>query len=294
MGNSFELTVEGLPESAISTATVTLTENITKEELLAFPGFKTWISTLQENLALQYTDESHAFHKDPYTLRSIMVQSVDWFGPKVGFVKINAEIKNESGPPLPGIALLRGGSVAILMILRPKDAPNEKLVVLVEQARIPAGSLSFLEIPAGMLDGHGNLQKHKATEEIKEETGLEVNHHELIDISKLAVEQSTFRVGDRNPQPAVYPSPGGSDESINILLWEKEIPREKIKKLEGKATGNRKEGELIKVRVCKYEDLWKVGARDGKTLAAWALYEGLSKMGIIEKEVKALNETGKS
>jgi hypothetical protein len=125
------------------------------KDLQEFPAFKTWSETLEANLALQYTQEDHQFHKDPYQLRSVTVQSVDRWGPKnkLGFVKINADIKTEDGKSfLPGIALLRGGSVAMLMIIRPIDSPGEKLVVLTEQSRAAAGSLSFLEIPAGMVD----------------------------------------------------------------------------------------------------------------------------------------------
>jgi hypothetical protein len=43
---------------------------------------------------------------------------------------------------------------------------------------------------------------------------------------------------------------------------------------------------MITLRVCDYEDLWKEGARDAKTMAAWALYEGLSRAGTLQKELK--------
>lgn len=84
---------------------------------------------------------------------SVTIQSVDFFGNRLGFVKLSADVRNKDGY-LPGIAFLRGGSVAMLMILRPSDSKNERWVVMTEQARIPAGSLRFMEIPAGMLDKH--------------------------------------------------------------------------------------------------------------------------------------------
>jgi ADP-sugar diphosphatase len=56
--------------------------------------------------------------------------------------------------------------------------------------------------------------------------------------------------------------------------------------LRGRLTGERRQGELITLRLCEYEDLWKEGARDAKTLAAWALYEGLRRSGILQKELK--------
>ena len=172
---------------------VTLTNDITQQQLLDFPAFKTWQNTLKSSLASQYKDPEHTFKENPYTLRSVTVQSVDYFGdskkapPKVGFVKIHADIRN-SNSYLPGIAFLRGGSVAMLMILRPSDSKTERVVVMTEQARIPAGSLRFLEIPAGMID-RGTFVG-AAAKEIKEETGLEVKEEELIDLTQLALAEA--------------------------------------------------------------------------------------------------------
>lgn len=198
---------------------VRLPENITQEQLLSFAAFKDWKSTLRQNLDLQGIDPDHAFYNDPYKLYSIWIQSVDWFGPAIGFIKLKAIIKNsKAGPGLPGVALLRGGSVAVLMILRPEGTSDERYVVLTEQPRIPAGSLQFLEIPAGMLDGETGFSG-KAAKEILEETGLRIPKEELIDMTELALRSS--RVRDKSLKNAMYPSPGGSDEFIAILLWEK-------------------------------------------------------------------------
>ena len=88
---------------------VYLPENINREQLEAFPAFNTWKTALTESLAKQ-SEPNHAFHDDPYILRKITIQSVDWFGPRIGFVKLNAEIKaskpDGNGRPkmLPGIS----------------------------------------------------------------------------------------------------------------------------------------------------------------------------------------------
>lgn len=221
---------------------------------------------------------------DPYTLRSIAIQSVDWFGKRIGFLKLKAVIRNRAGKDdpkkdLPGIAFLRGGSVAMLMILRPKDSRDERLVVMTEQPRVPAGSLAFWEIPAGMLDDEGTFSG-AAAKEIYEETGFQIPQSELIDLTALALQHSKIPE-NKSLQQAMYPSPGGSDEFIPIFLWEKELDRQEIEDLRGKLMGTRREGELITLRVCDYEDLWREGARDAKTLAAWALYEGLNRAGVM-------------
>jgi len=61
-------------------------------------------------------------------------------------------VENKKKEPLTNVVFLRGGAVAVLIILRPSDSPDERYVVMTEQPRIPAGSLNFMEIPAGMLD----------------------------------------------------------------------------------------------------------------------------------------------
>lgn len=163
----------------------------------------------------------------------------------------------------------------MLMILRPRDSSHERWVIMTEQARIPAGSLCFKEIPAGMLDESGTFVGG-AVNEIKEETGLDIPANELIDLTALAL---TDAGGKEKLQDGVYPSPGGSDEFIPIFLWEKELERSEIDDLRGKLTGLRAEGEKITIKLVKYEELWRYGVRDGKTLAAWALYEGLKREG---------------
>ena len=80
---------------------------------------------------------------------------------------------------------------------------------------------------------------------------------------------------------AVYPSPGGSDEFIPVFLLRKRTSRNEIEGLKGKLTGLRDHGEKITLRLCHLDDLWSVAARDGKTLAAVALFEGLRRAGMI-------------
>jgi ADP-sugar diphosphatase len=261
---------------------VELTEELSKDQLLAFPAFKTWLSTLESSLNLQKQD-SHPFHSAPYKLRSITVQSCDFFGGgRLGFVKLRAEVSNDAGEKLPGSVFLRGGSVAMLLVLRPEDAKDtsEEYVILTVQPRIPAGSLAFVELPAGMLDDNGTFTG-AAAKEIKEETGLEIREEDLVDMTKLANQRAGGVTSEEELQEAVYPSPGGSDEFIPVFLLRKRMSRNEIEGLKGKLTGLRDHGEKITLRLCHLDDLWNVAARDGKTLAAVALFEGLRKAGMI-------------
>lgn len=170
------------------------------------------------------------------------------------------------------------------LILQPDDAPqsskNDKFVILTLQPRIPAGSLAFPELPAGMLDDSGTFAGG-AAKEIKEETGLSIPQNELIDMTSLALQSERSEEDTEKLQNAVYPSPGGSDEFIPLFLHQKIVPRREIEDMQGRLTGLRKEGEKITLKLVPLERLWREGARDGKTMAALALYEGLRREGKI-------------
>lgn len=257
---------------------------------MGFKAFREWLKALTENLKLQSTS-GHTFQSDPWMLKEVKVHSVTIFATgKIGFMTIEATLRRSHEKPLQldRVVFLRGGSVAMLMILRPKDARQERYVIMTEQPRVGACGMSFLEIPAGMLDDSDEIIG-KAVEEIKEETGFTIHKEELIDMTQLALGQAETKEGVK---PAMYTSPGNLDEYIPLLLWEKELDRKEIESLKGKLTGERKQDEMITLRVCDYNILWKEGARDAKTLGAWALYEGLNRSGKIEEKLRDIR-TGK-
>lgn len=91
------------------------TPGLRQDQLLSFPAFKTWLSTLQHSLATQ-KQKSHTFYEAPYQLRRIDIQHVDFFGEeRIGFLKLNADVSNDKGEKLPGSVFLRGGSVAMMV-----------------------------------------------------------------------------------------------------------------------------------------------------------------------------------
>ena len=163
-----------------------------------------------------------------------------------------------------------------------EEKEKEEYVILTKQPRIAAGSLSFLELPAGMLDDSGTFAG-AAAKEIKEETGLDIREDELIDLTAMAVDALSAEERESGTEShlekAMYPSPGGSDEFIPILMVRKSMERGEIEGLRGKLTGLREHGEKITLKIVKLGDVWKVGGRDGKTLGAVALLEGLRREG---------------
>ena len=96
---------------------VHLTSDLSEDQLLSFPAFKNWTGTLKQSLK-QQENKSHTFHDAPYKLRSIDIQSVDFFGKskdRIGFIKLTAQVTNDNDEYLPGSVFLRGGSVAMLV-----------------------------------------------------------------------------------------------------------------------------------------------------------------------------------
>lgn len=276
---------------------VYLPNTITLHELENMPAFKNWKTTLHNNLKLQ-DSKDHAFHEHPYSLRSIEVKSVTKFpNGNVGFITIDASVERDHFPgdqgdqSLPGTAFLRGGSVAMLMILRPEYSKDERYVILTEQPRIPTGSLQSLEIPAGMLDDSNHF-RGAAARKIEEETCFKIPPSQLINMTELALGSSDHP--EVSLQSAMYPSPGGCDEYITLFLWEKELDRQEIEDLRGRLAGERTQNETITLHVREYEALWRDGARDAKTLAAWALYEGLSRSGELQRYKKRKLESSGS
>ncbi|TDZ35944.1 Nudix hydrolase 14 [Colletotrichum spinosum] len=263
---------------------VSLPTGLTQDQLLSFRPFNNWVKGLTSSLALQAHNANHPFHADPYHLRRIAVQSFDMFGPRVGFVKVKAEVSNSAGESLPAVVFLRGPSVAMLVILVPDDVPadgGERYVVLTVQPRVAAGSLSFVELPAGMVDDGGSFAG-AAAKELEEECGLRIHESELRCLSELAGAGRASEQADGEGLPdAMFPSAGGCDEFITIYSHERRVPREQLEEWSGKLTGLRDHGEKITLKLVPMHDLWREGARDAKCLAAVALWEGLKREGKV-------------
>src|SRR5690242_35053 len=100
-----------------------------------------------------------------FNIRSIEFQSVDIGNhgrqPRVRFIKFKADVVDSVGKPFAGIVFMRGGSVAILVIL---ECEGEEYTLLTIQPRFPGGNFAFPEIPAGTLEDDGNFARGAARE----------------------------------------------------------------------------------------------------------------------------------
>lgn len=266
-----------------------------KADQVAVNTAQNWISTLSHSLSLQ-SQPSHPFHSNPYRLKDITIESYSLFrANNIGFLKLSANVSTIDGNSrLPGVIFLRGPAVAMLVVLIPDDVPptdadalDEAYVLLTVQPRIPTGSLGFVELPAGMIDGDSNFAG-VAAKEIEEELGMVIKQTELTCLTDKVGEIRQARKARRgeaagsgkardptsaeNIPFAMYPSAGGCDEYVKIFSHERRVPRSTLQEWEGRYGGLRDEGEMITLKVVPLEDLWLEGAMDSKALAAVALY----------------------
>jgi ADP-sugar diphosphatase len=217
-------------------------------------------------------------------IQKVVVQSVDYFGPRVGFLKIEA-VALFNGVRVPGICFLRGGAVSILVLLK---CEGETWVVCTRQPRVPVGSAGLLELPAGMLDDSGAFAG-VAAKELAEETGIRLGAEDLKDLTKLALDLdleksggggSAIAVEKPNKKCGMYPSAGGCDEFLRLMFHERNVTRAELDAMRGKATGNLEEGEVIVLELIRYDLLWRV-CSDAKALSSMLLYERLRTAGAL-------------
>ncbi len=206
--------------------------------------FKRWLASLDPGIVLK------AVHFD----------SVSRIGEDhILFIKMETyAIEKSTGRRLPSVVHLSGGCVAVLVIL---NVEGKKYVVLVEQARLPVGSLEFLEIVAGRMDDSDDAA-FVAQKELREEAHIEVGLKDLVNLTEyFAPEKKGLR-----------PSAGFTDEFIEIFICEIDVSYKEIAAIDGRQCGLIEENEKIKLRVVPYEEVHRK-TTDMKALSALCLYE---------------------
>ncbi|GLT62429.1 hypothetical protein SLA2020_351730 [Shorea laevis] len=181
------------------------------------------------------------------SLKRVLIQGVDMFGERIGFLKFK-----------------------LTFLIRKQEKRFQTYAVLTEQVRVPVGRL-ILELPAGMLDDDNGDFVGTAAREVEEETGIHLNLEDMVDLTAFLDPSTGCRA---------FPSLGGCDEEISLILYRGHVDKEIIMQLQGKETGLRDHGELIKVRVVPYKNLWRMTA-DSKVLMAIALYEMAKGEGLL-------------
>ncbi len=211
-----------------------------------------------------------------FDVKSIDFKSVNFSphdkAPQVRFMTTEAEVVHPNGKRVKRVTFMRGGSVAILLVL---VCDGKEYTVLTRQPRFSIGQYAFLEIPAGTIDQGGKFAG-EAARELFEETTIEIREEDLIDLIKTIYGEN---------QKGVYASPGGTDEYFRIFVRRMDVSMEFLSSLQGKETGLASESEEITLVVIPLQDL-PLMAPDAKSLAALTLYETAKKLGKLEYILK--------
>ncbi|CAH2071342.1 unnamed protein product [Thlaspi arvense] len=224
--------------------------------------FRNWLRNLES--------ETGILADGTMTLKQVLIQGVDMFGKRIGFLKFRADIfDKESGQKVPGIVFARGPAVAVLILLESND---DTYAVLTEQVRVPTGKI-VLELPAGMLDDDEGDFVGTAVREVEEEIGIKLKKEDMVDLTAFLDPSTGHRI---------FPSPGGCDEEMSVFLYRRQVEQETIRQLQGKETGLREHGEFIKVRLVPYRELWRKTA-DAKVLMSIGLYEMAQREGLVSR-----------
>lgn len=143
--------------------------------------------------ALKFKNFVLEFNHAEISLTAITIRNVYPFGPNLGFAFLDCATKTRNGGKmLPGAVFLRGGAVAILVIV---SCDDKHYVLLTKQYRIPVGGFAIVEAVAGMMDEDKD-PIGVAIKELQEESGIAIKRADLI------------QLGDMTP------SAGGCDEKI--------------------------------------------------------------------------------
>lgn len=213
------------------------------EEVVAAPKFLKWVAGL-----------------DPrFVVKSVKVLATMFTKNGLLFAFLDCDVTDQSGNKVPGAVFLRGGAVAVLVVLKDKllrlgQRTYDKYFVLTVQPRFPVGTFEAVECVAGMVDENTKNVVGVAVKELQEETGID-----------------RISISDLIPLGSIFSTMGGCDEEVALFAFEAEWPLERIQALQAKLTG---EGphEKIKLVVVPEEELLHMARKDPKAVIAYFKY----------------------
>ncbi|XP_021286904.1 nudix hydrolase 14, chloroplastic isoform X2 [Herrania umbratica] len=146
--------------------------------------FKKWLKNLES--------ESGILANGDMTLTQVLIQGVDMFGKRIGFLKFKADIIDKgTGKKVPGIVFARGPAVAVLILL---ESDGETYAVL--------------------------------TEQVEEEIGIQLNLEDMVDLTAFLEPSTGFKVfpspGGCDEEIGLFLYRGCVDKNIITQLQGKE------------------------------------------------------------------------
>lgn len=198
---------------------------------------------------------------DPrFEVHQITFQAVDFKGPPSPDKILFLRFKVKTQKSFEEIVELRGGTVVLFPVF---TCEGIRYTVLTKQARIATGKYELVESPAGMVE-NGTF-RGAAANEFEQELDMVFADEELVDLTA-----SLPGEGD-----GIYFSPGLLDEWARFYAVERDLTREQLSEIQGKATGLLEEGEQITLWVVPLDEVPSC-TRDGKTFIALYLYNQYS------------------
>lgn len=89
-----------------------LQTNIDVASVLEFKPFKDWVSAISK--------ESYSVKKKELEFKKVEIQNVDYFGPKIGFIKFKVDARLiENGKNVPGIVFMVINSKILFFVINP-------------------------------------------------------------------------------------------------------------------------------------------------------------------------------
>lgn len=177
------------------------------------------------------------------------------FGFSVGLAKLTDRY---NGKEVPGFFFCRGDAVASQIIVNITDAEPEEeksYYLLCRQARACTGGY-ITELVAGMVDNATGNYRGPMINEVKEETGLDINTRR----------RAMLEIGN------AYPSPGGCDERITFYHIEIDITKAELKAMMKQVHGVGTEAICIEVVPESEYHLRVLASEDMKAMTACFLY----------------------
>lgn len=190
-------------------------------------------------------------------------------------MEVNSTFRDEdmevkSGHKMLSLCTLRINTVGLLVQLKCVE-DGSTWSILVEQPRVPIGSVSTLELPPCILDDENKSIDGLVVDEMKK-CGIRINIEDLVDLSKYAHESKKISIANF---VGLCPLPGSSNECIQIMLSSHTVSRNKLSSIRSHMSELRDSGNLITFRIIPILDMWRV-SMDVKVMCALFLMEKLN------------------
>mmetsp|Transcript_18793 Transcript_18793/g.28566 ORF Transcript_18793/g.28566 Transcript_18793/m.28566 type:complete len:588 (-) Transcript_18793:132-1895(-) len=214
-------------------------------------------------------------------VRHVEIQSVDFIDEEIDGVKIQThcvlidEELDGAEEEISSICYLCDTRVGVLLELACVD-DGSSWSILVDQPRVPIGSVSTLELPVGILDEDEEKLFGYEIDEIEEACGLSINMNDLIDLSQEAYSKSSV-----DNASGLCPSPSHSGEQVKIMYMKQKISKAHLLGMRARFSKQREEGLAVTMRVVPTQDIWKVSS-DMKVMCALFL---LQKVNLSEEQM---------